>query len=97
MKAWIGNKELFAQEKIKEGDVYKHPFDISRLLARYDDEEDGTQQVVGRIYDDLMTVVEMFKSSDEQTLLEDNHGGQELPTAYSDAADMLSQIFAVKE
>jgi hypothetical protein len=96
-KAWIGNKELFAQEKIKAGDVHKHPFDICRLLALYDDKEDGIQQVVGRIYDDLMIVVEMFKSPDEQKLLEANRGGQELPTAYPDAADMLSQIFAVKE
>jgi hypothetical protein len=96
-KAWIGNKELFAEDKIKEGHVHKHPFDICRLLALYDDVEDGTQQVVGRIYDDLMTVVEMFKSSDEQKLLEANRGGQELPTAYSEVADMLPQIFAVKE
>lgn len=96
-KAWIGNKELFAQGKIKEGDVHKHPFDICRLLALYDDDEDGTQQVLGRIYDDLMTVVEMFKSKDEQELLEANRGGQELPIAYSDAADMISQIFVVEE
>lgn len=96
-KAWIGNKELFAQEKIKEGDVHKHPFDICRLLALYDDEEDGTLPVARRIYDDLMTVVEMFKLPDEQTILEANRGEQELPTAYSDAADMLSQIFVEKE
>lgn len=96
-KAWIGNKELFAEEKVKEGHVHKHPFDICSLLALYDEEEDGKQQVVGRIYDDLMTVMSMFKSSDEQKLLEDNRGGQELPTAYSDVADMLSQIFEVKQ
>lgn len=96
-KAWIGNKELFTQEKIKEGDVHKHPFDICRLLALYDDEKDGTQRVVERIYNELMTVVEMFKSPEEQKLLEANRGGQELPTTYSDAADMLPQIFAVKE
>jgi hypothetical protein len=96
-KAWIGNKELFAQDKIKEGHVHKHPFDICRLLALYDDEEDGTQQVVRSIYVDLMAVVEMLKSSDEQNLLEKNRGEQELPITYSDAADMLSQVFLVKE
>ncbi|EKO3371028.1 hypothetical protein KW516_13785 [Vibrio fluvialis] len=96
-KAWIGNKELLAQGKIKEGDVHKHPFDICRLLALYDEEEDNVQQVARSIYDDLMTVSEMFKSEDEQMILDANLGGQELPTSYDDTASILPQIFSVKE
>lgn len=92
-KAWIGNKELHSQGEIKEGDVYKHPFDICRLLALYDDAKDEAQQIAPRIYDDLMIVVEMFKSEEEQNFLNKNIGEQSLPVSYNDTADLLPLIF----
>ena len=96
-KAWIGNKELYSKDLIRYiGDVYKHPFDICRLLALYD-EEDGPQQVEKRIHDDLMTVVDLFKSSEEQTNLETYLGKEQIPVTFAEAAELLPQIFAVKE
>lgn len=96
-KAWIGNKDLYSNKQIKySSDVYKHPFDICRLLALYDDEY-GQQLVERRIYNDLMTVVDLFKSSEEQKELDAHLGEQELPVTYADAAEQLPQIFAVKQ
>lgn len=95
-KAWIGNKELFAQHKIREGDVYKHPFDICRLLDLYDELEDPQQQVVPPIYADLMAVANLFTSETEQSLLEQNRGEQEFLISYSEAAELLSHIFIEK-
>jgi hypothetical protein len=97
-KAWIGNRELFAEGKIKhEGDVYKHPYDICRLLALYDEDEDEEQKIAPSIFDDLMTVATMFNSPEEQKVLDDNLGSQELPTKYGEVAEMLPNIFSVKK
>ena len=96
-KAWIGNKDLYSKGLIRYiGDVYKHPFDICHLLALSDD-SDGQQLVARRIHNDLMTVVNWFKSSEEQKELDAHLGEQELPVKYAEVAELLPQIFAVKE
>ncbi|MBM4959270.1 hypothetical protein [Vibrio vulnificus] len=93
-KAWIGNKQLFAEGKIKperEGDVHKHAFDICRLLTLFEDKD--VSSLPQKIYDDVMEVSGLFKSKDEQATLDKNIGDQELPLGYDDASALLPDFF----
>ena len=96
--AWIGNKELFSQGKItanRIGDVYKHIFDVSRLLALFDN-NDVIKNIPARIMQDLITTKAYLNEETELTKLKEYIGNEaysDLPIPLSDTPELLDYFF----
>lgn len=79
----------------REGDVDKHAFDICRLLTLFEDND--VSSLPPKIYDDVIEVSGLFKSKDEQSLLNKNIGDQELAIGYDDTSALLPDFFKLAE
>lgn len=95
--AWINNRELFEQEKLRDiGTVHKHAFDICRLFAIYEDEDFSPSQIPAHIFKDIELAKNLFSDGQEVNILDQfltATASDELPTPYSDVAEYLGLAF----
>ncbi|EOB3584697.1 TPA: hypothetical protein I7750_19645 [Vibrio vulnificus] len=66
-KAWLGNRELFEQKLVKEGNVNKHPLDIFTLNDI--NEEDPSFKIESQVKVDFEQVKTLFRDENEQQYL----------------------------
>ncbi|MCO7248827.1 hypothetical protein [Pseudoalteromonas sp. Ps84H-4] len=96
--AWLGNEELYDEQKIADiGTVYKHAFDICRLFAMYEDDElEDAQPVPSRVFEDIEKVRGKYENPEETSKLSrfiEENNLTELPVTFDDAGRFLPMAF----